>query len=163
MILGTRLSLIQEKLVLFPQGKRHEHYSTGIVLSPEIGIGEIIDDRLGQWGVTKERVVQILAEKGTGEGPEEELYEVAFVRALISSVWDVDKMDYLLRDSMYCGVRYGLYDLDRILGTRSLYTTKILTAWSWVSIMEVSMQLKVHSCKILHVHSGVFPRCAQGL
>ena len=107
--------------ILFPQGKRHEHYSTEIVLSPELGIGEIIDDRLGQWGVTKERVVQILAEKGTGEGPEEESYEVAFVRALISSVWDVDKMDYLLRDSMYCGVRYGLYDLDRILDTITLY------------------------------------------
>ncbi len=30
-------------------------------------------------------------------------------------------MDYLLRDSMYCGVRYGLYDLDRIADTITLY------------------------------------------
>ena len=106
---------------LFPGGKRHEHYSTEILLSPQMGIGEIIDDRLADWGVTKERVVQILAETGTGGGEDNEVYEVGFVRELISSVWDVDKMDYLLRDSMYCGVRYGLYDLDRILDTITLY------------------------------------------
>ena len=43
------------------------------------------------------------------------------MRELISSVWDVDKMDYLLRDSLYCGVRYGSYDLERILDTITLY------------------------------------------
>jgi HD superfamily phosphohydrolase len=26
-------------------------------------------------------------------------------------------MDYLLRDSLFCGVRYGIYDLDRVLDT----------------------------------------------
>ena len=30
-------------------------------------------------------------------------------------------MDYLLRDSLYCGVRYGLYDLERIVDTITLY------------------------------------------
>ena len=82
-------------------------------MSPEIGVGSIIDDWLGEWGVTKERVDLIVSEQGT--------YEVGFVRELISSVWDVDKMDYLLRDSMYCGVKYGLYDLDRIIDTITLY------------------------------------------
>ena len=102
---------------LFPENKRHEHYSEEILLSPELDIGDIIDERLGQWGVTKERVAQILSEKEV----EKEIYEVGFVRELISSVWDVDKMDYLLRDSLYCGVRYGSYDLDRILDTITLY------------------------------------------
>ena len=67
-----------------------------------------------EWGVTKEGVAQILSEEGG-------TYEVGFVRELISSVWDVDKMDYLLRDSMYCGVQYGLYDRDRIVDTITLY------------------------------------------
>ena len=30
-----------------------------------------------------------------------EVYDVGFVKELIDSVWDVDKMDYLLRDSLY--------------------------------------------------------------
>ena len=73
----------------------------------------MIDRSLNCWHVTKERVANILRAKG--------LYDVAFVRELISSVWDVDKMDYLLRDSMYCGVRYGSYDLERIIDTITLY------------------------------------------
>ena len=40
-----------------------------------------------------------------------------FVQELISSPWDVDKMDYLLRDSHYCGVQYGTFDIERILNT----------------------------------------------
>ena len=98
---------------LFPEGKRHEHYGEEILRSPEFGIGDIIDQQSGR-GVTKERVAQLI---GFAEGG----YEVGFVRDLISSVWDVDKMDYLLRDSLYCGVRYGSYDLERIIDTITLY------------------------------------------
>ena len=99
---------------LFLEGKRHEQYSEEALLSPDLGIEDIIDSECSGWGVTKERVAQILSEQ-------EGTYEAGFVRDLISSVWDVDKMDYLLRDSMYCGVRYGLYDLDRIVDTITLY------------------------------------------
>ena len=42
------------------------------------------------------------------------------MQELISSPWDVDKMDYLLRDSHYCGVQYGTFDLNRILNTLTL-------------------------------------------
>ncbi len=98
---------------LFPDNKRHENYGEEILLSPDLDIGRIIDIDLKDFGVTKERVAQILSETG--------IYEVGFVRELISSVWDVDKMDYLLRDSLYCGVRYGLYDLDRIIDSVTLY------------------------------------------
>jgi HD superfamily phosphohydrolase len=40
-----------------------------------------------------------------------------FWRDLLTSQMDVDRMDYLLRDSYHCGVRYGVYDLDRLLHT----------------------------------------------
>lgn len=33
---------------------------------------------------------------------------------IVSGPLDADKQDYLLRDSYFCGVRYGLYDLDRL-------------------------------------------------
>lgn len=38
-------------------------------------------------------------------------------RALISGELDVDKMDYLLRDSFFSGCRYGIYNLDHLLST----------------------------------------------
>ena len=99
---------------LFPNGKRHEHYGEEILRSPDLGIGDIVDGQAERWGVTKEGVAQLISYEA-GE------YEVGFVRELISSVWDVDKMDYLLRDSLYCGVRYGSYDLERIVDTITLY------------------------------------------
>ena len=98
---------------LFRGDKRHEHYSVEIVRSSELGIGDVIDGLEDEWGVSKERVAQILDKQG--------IYEVGFVKELIDSVWDVDKMDYLLRDSLYCGVQYGRYDLDRIIDTITLY------------------------------------------
>lgn len=38
-----------------------------------------------------------------------------FICDLLDGQLDVDKMDYLLRDSHYCGVKYGYYDLERIM------------------------------------------------
>jgi HD superfamily phosphohydrolase len=36
---------------------------------------------------------------------------------IVSGPLDADKLDYLLRDSHFCGVKYGVYDLDRLIGT----------------------------------------------
>jgi HD superfamily phosphohydrolase len=38
-----------------------------------------------------------------------------YLSSLISSQLDVDKLDYLLRDSHYAGVKYGIFDLEKIL------------------------------------------------
>ncbi|MHB2019907.1 MAG: HD domain-containing protein [Candidatus Xenobia bacterium] len=40
-----------------------------------------------------------------------------YLNELISSQLDVDRMDYLQRDSLYAGVRYGLFDLERVIAT----------------------------------------------
>ena len=93
---------------LFPVDKRHEDYSAEIIVEPELGIGTIIDSDLESWNVTKESAAA-LASGG--------LYEAGFVQELISGPLDVDKMDYLLRDSLYCGVEYGKYDIGRLLDT----------------------------------------------
>ena len=36
-------------------------------------------------------------------------------RDIVSSELDADKMDYLLRDSYFSGVKYGLYDLEKLI------------------------------------------------
>ena len=38
-----------------------------------------------------------------------------FLRDIVSSDLDADKMDYLLRDSYFAGVKYGTYDLEKII------------------------------------------------
>jgi HD superfamily phosphohydrolase len=42
-------------------------------------------------------------------------YSPAFVSQLVSSQLDCDRMDYLLRDSLMTGAKYGLYDLEWVL------------------------------------------------
>lgn len=46
-----------------------------------------------------------------------------FFDDIISGQLDCDKMDYLLRDSYYCGVEYGVYDLEKLI--HSLRVAKI--------------------------------------
>ena len=46
-----------------------------------------------------------------------------FFDDIISGQLDCDKMDYLLRDSHYCGVEYGVYDVDKLI--HSLRVAKI--------------------------------------
>ncbi|ODS41905.1 MAG: hypothetical protein MSIBF_00650 [Candidatus Altiarchaeales archaeon IMC4] len=45
---------------------------------------------------------------------------------VISSEIDVDRMDYLIRDSYYAGVAYGVIDLDRIISSIKLVGREIV-------------------------------------
>ncbi len=42
------------------------------------------------------------------------------LKSIISGELDCDRMDYLLRDSYYCGVAYGQYDLDWLISSMSV-------------------------------------------
>ena len=58
-------------------------------------------------GLESSAVLRVLQKKGEG-------FE-NLLTAIVTSELDVDKMDYLLRDSLYCGVQYGSYDLERLI------------------------------------------------
>ncbi|MES1243125.1 MAG: HD domain-containing protein [Acidobacteriota bacterium] len=90
---------------LFEGGIDHEEMTRRLLAMPEI---EAIFDDHGD-GIGPEDVARLLRKEG---GPTERL-----LAQVISGELDVDKMDYLLRDSLYCGVRYGTYDLERLLDT----------------------------------------------
>ncbi len=91
---------------LFDEEIDHEEMTWRLLMSPEL---TTIFEQLGD-GVDAEAVVRVLAKKGRNDR-EHLLSEV------ITGELDVDKMDYLLRDSLYCGVRYGTYDLERLIDT----------------------------------------------
>jgi hypothetical protein len=48
---------------------------------------------------------------------EEPSKEALVLRDLVSGQMDADRMDYMLRDSLHCGVTYGRYDLNRLAAT----------------------------------------------
>ncbi|MDP9119814.1 MAG: HD domain-containing protein [Acidobacteriota bacterium] len=90
---------------LFEDGIEHEQMTGRLIESPEI---EAIFATHGE-GLSTRDVTRLL--EGGGSPTERLLAQI------VSGELDVDKMDYLLRDSLYCGVRYGSYDLERLLDT----------------------------------------------
>lgn len=97
---------------LFQEGDNHEGHGAEIIRNSEIGGIIDADPECQNRGINKNDVANLVVGKSTlTEG---------FIQELVSSPWDVDKMDYLMRDSHYCGVQYGTFDLDRILNTLTL-------------------------------------------
>jgi len=89
----------------FEGGIDHEEMTGRLLAAAEI---RDVFARHGD-GLTIDEVRRLLA----GEMPPGK----RFLAQMISGELDVDKMDYLLRDSLFCGVRYGVYDLDRLVDT----------------------------------------------
>jgi uncharacterized protein len=90
---------------LFEGGIDHEEMTRRLLATPEV---EAIFEQHGE-GIGTADVARLLQRNGS---PAERL-----LSQVISGELDVDKMDYLLRDSLYCGVRYGTFDLERLLDT----------------------------------------------
>jgi len=106
---------------VFPEGKEHEHYTYEIIKTTEIAdyINEIGAGFVSKYGdeynITPELICSIYS--GTNiSNP-----DFIFLNTFMDSELDCDKMDYLLRDSYYCGVKYGSYDLDRLLACLTMY------------------------------------------
>lgn len=59
-----------------------------------------------------------------------------FITDLVSSQMDVDRMDYLLRDSLYTGVTYGRYDLTRLINTLQVQDDRIVCVAKGVGAVE---------------------------
>ncbi len=88
---------------IFPDS--HEDYSAAFVLKRFAGIIE--NSKINESNIDPQQVANLIQGKTDPVKP--------FLTSLISGQLDVDKFDYLLRDSHYAGVKYGLFDLDRLL------------------------------------------------
>ncbi|MES2643232.1 MAG: HD domain-containing protein [Myxococcota bacterium] len=80
------------------RGVPHEHMTLALVRSGEVA------EVLAAHGVDPAAVAATIA--GTGD---------PVASTLVSGQLDADRMDYLLRDARMCGVRYGEYDLPRLV------------------------------------------------
>jgi|GEM_PF-421184 len=76
-------------------------------------------------------------------------------RDIISGPLDADKLDYLLRDSYFCGVKYGVYDLDRVIN--GLVRIPGIRGESYVGIKEESVwALEQHLMARYHMTLQVY-------
>ena len=107
---------------VFPVGMEHEDFTRKIVLETEIRdiidkIGDAFQKEYGsEYQITPELICDIY--QGKNPGPN---MEYIFLKSFMDSEMDCDKMDYLLRDALYCGVNYGKYDVERLISCLTVY------------------------------------------
>jgi uncharacterized protein len=95
---------------------RHEHYTLKLMLDSQLS--SLIRREYGPLGIEPEHAACLL-HSGLAQGG---AFDVAgrnlhgILAALTSGEVDVDRMDYLLRDSYYTGVKYGTFDHAWLLG-----------------------------------------------
>jgi HD superfamily phosphohydrolase len=91
----------------------HEAWSKAIILAPE----SKVHDRLRQLDRTLPQMVADLIEKKNHDHP-------SWMKFLVSSQLDVDRLDYLRRDSLFTGAGYGHFDYFRLLNSFELHTER---------------------------------------
>jgi HD superfamily phosphohydrolase len=95
--------------ICLPSVPSHELFANSFLLE-----GEIADVLRHDWAINPRDVVALLSEK-----PRDHAGKI--LTSMLSGPIDIDKMDYLYRDSLHAGVPYGRhFDQQRLLGSLCL-------------------------------------------
>jgi len=89
--------------------RSHESLTGAIILS------EPMKSLVGNCGADPMLTAAIIDKELSGNTADTDNIELLFYRKLLSGCFDPDKLDYLNRDARYCGVPYGVQDVDFIL------------------------------------------------
>jgi HD superfamily phosphohydrolase len=96
-------SHVMEKVLNF----HHELWTIQVILDEHSEIGELLRSHSSD---LQSKVASIIEGK----------FQPAGLAQLVSSQLDVDRMDYLLRDSLMTGAKYGIYDLEWIINALAI-------------------------------------------
>ncbi|MEY3459757.1 MAG: hypothetical protein RL215_2914 [Planctomycetota bacterium] len=93
--------------IALPQMPPHEAFAAQF-LGPETELAQVLKS---EWGISAAEILDVLA--GSSTSPSSRLR-----RSILSGPIDIDKMDYLVRDSQHCGVPYGRhFDRHRLMNS----------------------------------------------
>lgn len=95
-------SHVFEEVLIEKRGMNHEDVTEWIILKSELA------DLLEADGISKKRIADLVRGR-------QKTKKDAIVAGIVAGQIDSDKMDYLIRDSFYCGVNYGLVDIHRLI------------------------------------------------
>ena len=95
-------SHVFEEALIERKGWNHEDVTEWLILESEVG--DILEDN----GISKKRIADLVRGRRCEK-------KDAVVSSIVAGQVDADKMDYLIRDSFYCGVNYGLVDIQRLI------------------------------------------------
>jgi HD superfamily phosphohydrolase len=82
---------------------------------------------------------------------------------ILASQLDADRLDYLLRDNLMTGSRYGDYDLSWLLRALTVdeASSRLAVTWKGISAVEAYLQSRYHMYHNVYFHKVV--RSAEGM
>jgi len=130
-------SHVMEKVL----GFHHEKWTVEVVLSESTEIGQLLRSYSNK---LPGKVAAIIEGK----------FQPAALGQLVSSQLDVDRMDYLLRDSLMTGAKYGIYDLEWIINALAIdeENDRIYVAAGGLYAVEEYLQARYYMFRQVYFH-----------
>lgn len=107
-------------------GIKHEQWSIAVVRDESTQVHQVLKK---QHAYLPDHVADLIDSKDTTHPP--------WQRALMSSALDVDRLDYLRRDSLFTGAGYGHFDWHRLLTTVEFYDGETDLVWPAKSALAI--------------------------
>ncbi|HVQ39163.1 MAG TPA: HD domain-containing protein [Pyrinomonadaceae bacterium] len=130
-------SHVMEKVL----GFHHEKWTVEVVLSETTEISQLLRSYSPELPAKVAAIV---------EGK----FQPAALGQLVSSQLDVDRMDYLLRDSLMTGAKYGIYDLEWIINALAIdeVNDRIYVAARGLYAVEEYLQARYYMFRQVYFH-----------
>lgn len=130
-------SHVMEKVLNF----HHERWTVQVILNESSEIGELLRSHSDDLPA---KVASIIEGK----------FQPAALAQLVSSQLDVDRMDYLLRDSLMTGAKYGIYDLEWIINALAIdeAADRIYVEARGVYAVEEYLQARYYMFRQVYFH-----------
>ena len=129
-------------------GLHHERLTARILNDPESDVHQTL---IRHDKTLPERAVALL--DGSGDR--------GWRRDVISSQLDADRLDYLLRDNLHTGSRYGRYDLTWLVQAMTVCDGRLAVLPKGLSAVEAYLMARYHMYRNVYFHKVV--RAAEGM
>lgn len=131
-------------------GLNHEHETQQLILDPDAQVHQVLTDFDPQ---LPQRVVDLMRCRPN----------TSFFGDILCSQLDADRFDYLLRDNLMTGSRYGDFDLTWLLHALTIGDDgrRLAVTFKGVSAVEAYLQSRYHMYRNVYFHKVV--RSAEGM
>jgi uncharacterized protein len=132
-------SHVFEQLLVKNLHRTHEDNTSWLVEKSEVG------DELEKLGFDRREVAALAVGKMQKENKE-------FLNQIISSAVDVDKMDFIVRDTYHTGAEYGFIDVFRLIHALDVMNGNLAIELGALSALEAFMIARIESFKSIYFH-----------
>jgi HD superfamily phosphohydrolase len=132
-------SHVFEQLLIRDLEKTHEDITSWIIANSEI------NDKIAKAGFNPDEVSKLAVGKLHKPGK-------AFWDQIISSGVDVDKQDFIVRDTYHTGAEYGFIDVFRLIHALDVLGEDLAVELGALSALEAFMIARIESFKSIYFH-----------